>query len=193
MSKSRKTTTGTEGAPITSQGSMADLAKREGIATAVKPQGAAGDEISYVMGIDTPKSEGIATAVKPQDAVGSSEEPTPTPTPSDQRSAEGSDGAASESAVPKSAAPASTRKPEQPPAIKPKRSVREGAVKLEDFPNEYTGEDEEHMKTEVVVYALMSRRVSIGLKHWDLTAKCSYIVPRWYALSHKNLFVIQGE
>lgn len=165
MAKYRKTSTGTEGAPQASVETMDELAEKEGI-----------DPLTS------------------QDAPDSSQDSTPSPTTPEPRSAAVSDGNASDTGKPVSAAPASLRQAAPTPeAPRQKRSVREGAVRLEGLPNEYRGEDAEHMMKEVVVYALASRRVSIGLKHWDIREKLSYIVPRWYALSHKNLFVIQGE
>lgn len=175
MPKNRKTRTGTEGG-LNEGKSLSDLEKDVGgaapAAAVQTPQEAAGDEMSPAPSSDTPN------------------------TPSAAESA----GNALSDPAPASAAPASVQnakpKQDEPPQPRKKRSIRAGAIPLENFPNEYKGRDEEdteYMKAEVVALALATRRLSIGLDRWDVTAKKSYIMPRWYALMHKAIFVIQGE
>lgn len=167
MAKSRKTKTGTEG----------------GTAAAVNAEQLAKD-----LGVDVSEAQ-----EKPQNETSPSSLPK---TPISDESREESQGNASE----QSAAPASLPTPPKPApntSPRPKRSIKDGAVRLDPpIPNEYTHEDEEyaeHMREEVVALALESRNLSIGLRRWEIRHKLSYLLPRWFALSHRAVFVIQGE
>lgn len=167
MAKSRKTKTGTEG----------------GTSSAVDA-----NQLAKDLGVDVEEAQ-----EKPQNETSPSSLPKTTP---DDKSSEESPGNAQE----QSAAPASVPtppKPAQNEPPRPKRSIKEGAVRMDPpIPNEYTHKDREfaeHMKEEVVALALESRNLSIGLRRWEIRHKMSYLLPRWFALSHRSVFVIQGE
>lgn len=81
---------------------------------------------------------------------------------------------------------------EEPP--KAKRSPLAGAVSPSPaIKNAYKGRNAEDMTKQVAAYCMRTSKLRQGLLFWEFKDKVTYLVPKWFALTHPNVFVVKGE